>query len=992
MVRHLFLTTRIVNYIESGIDISNLLVLTFTKLAASEMKGRVRKALLKKPEFKDQLLKLESSDITNFDSYALSFVKKYYYVLKGVSKDLSIADGAFFTKLARDYLRDIFNDYYQNKDEEFYEILINNSEKDDMNLFDAVLNIYNKLCLKSNTLEYLENLKQRNFILKDEETLYKNYMEAIYPKMDNLRMMYEKYYDDFIILEDIEFSKFLEMREYNDIKEYLTLHETFPRRKNKSPYPDEYKELRENYKKMNDFFIYENKEELLNQLLYSAKHSHFFYKTIKKLYERMSNYKHSINLYEFNDIAKMAIEILKENPSIREEIQHKYVEILIDEYQDTSDLQEEFISLLTTHHNYMVGDVKQSIYRFRNANPDIFKEKYIKYGQNQDGKKVDMTNNFRSRQGVISHINNIFDLLMDLDFGGANYRESHHMNALNSDYQTTGMKDDPCLRVLHYDKDFKMDNLERGHIEAFIIANDIKQKVNTGYKVMDNETKQLRPCTYKDFALITSTNTTFNYVREIFNYEQIPLQVFQNESVAKSPFLNVIKNLLNLYKYIYLKETNGYDFTFSFMAVARSVLLDYSDQELFDIVSSKKYYESSLYKRMQKIVKDYQNDSNITIFNAIIDEFDVYNKIVNEEDVNDASVAIEFVIRNIVSLEDASLTFVEFVDYLSSVINDEYKLEYPGVLEESNTVTLMNIHKSKGLEYKIIYYYDLGHGFNMSDQKALYNFDNNYGFIVSNSGNSPLKPIVNYQDSIEDISERIRLFYVALTRAKEEMILVTRFDLEDTLKNKIDFRSFDDFLMYIKTYLERSEVIKEVSLDYINDDFMKKEKSNQINKTETANKKEIMIKSNPLVNTHASNIIKTIISKETYKNLHQGTRFHEILESLDLQNPNYNNLDSYFVNKIKAFINQVDLTDVTIYQEHEFIYQSNGQTIHGIMDLLLEYKDKFMVIDYKLSNASEDKYREQLRVYKNYLESISTKPVEVYLYSILEEKLVKVNL
>ena len=145
-----------------------------------------------------------------------------------------------------------------------------------------------------------------------------------------------------------------------------------------------------------------------------------------------------MNLFEFNDIALLSIKILKENENIRNEIKSSLNEIMIDEYQDTNDLQEEFISLIANNNVYMVGDIKQSIYRFRNANPYIFKNKYDNYKLLNGGIAIDLNKNFRSRKEVLDNINLIFDLVMDDTLGGADYRKSHNMIFGNNLYIEKG--------------------------------------------------------------------------------------------------------------------------------------------------------------------------------------------------------------------------------------------------------------------------------------------------------------------------------------------------------------------------------------------------------------------------------------------------------------------------------------------------------------------------------------------------------------------------
>ena len=177
------------------------------------------------------------------------------------------------------------------------------------------------------------------------------------------------------------------------------------------------------------------------------------------------------------------MKVIEDNPDIRDELTNSFKEIMIDEYQDTSDIQEKFISLISKNNVYMVGDVKQSIYRFRNANPNIFKEKYINYQDNNGGRKIDLLKNFRSRKEVLDSINDIFNKVMNLEIGGADYIKSHQMVFGNTAYEINPINN---LTILNYEEG----DYTKEEAEIFITANDIKDKIKRG-KVTDTEKKIL---------------------------------------------------------------------------------------------------------------------------------------------------------------------------------------------------------------------------------------------------------------------------------------------------------------------------------------------------------------------------------------------------------------------------------------------------------------------------------------------------------------------
>ena len=221
--------------------------------------------------------------------------------------------------------------------------------------------------------------------------------------------------------------------------------------------------------KIKDLTRFNDEDELKRTYLSTLNYSKIIIEILEELDSEIMSFKNKNNIYEFIDISKMGITLLKNNPSVLEELKNSFNEIMIDEYQDTSDLQEEFISLIANNNVYMVGDIKQSIYRFRNANPYLFKEKYDNYSKSLGGIKIDLTNNFRSREEVVNNVNLIFSSLMSDNLGGADYKKEHQMIYGNYDYKTNGKLETDSNLEIHnyqYDKDL---NYSKEEIEIFFM-------------------------------------------------------------------------------------------------------------------------------------------------------------------------------------------------------------------------------------------------------------------------------------------------------------------------------------------------------------------------------------------------------------------------------------------------------------------------------------------------------------------------------------------
>ena len=338
-------------------------------------------------------------------------------------------------------------------------------------------------------------------------------------------------------------------------------------------------------KELKTICIYEDNKMLKEGILLTKDYSKAIIDVINKLDFELNHFKNENNIYEFNDISKMAIRVLLDNPKICKELKNSLNEIMVDEYQDTSDLQEMFISLIENNNVYMVGDIKQSIYRFRNANPYIFKNKYDNYSKENGGYKIDLNKNFRSRSETLNDINVIFNIIMDDLLGGADYKKSHQMIFGNVLYTINDLKtQNNNLEIYNYDFD-KESGYTKDEIECFIIAKDIKQKVESNYQVFDKKTSTLRNIKYSDFVILMDRATKFDLYKKIFEYLNIPLTKYTDTSITDSNDLLIFKNIVGLIIKMYKKEIDV-DFKYLLTSISRSYLFRLSDDEIFDILEN----------------------------------------------------------------------------------------------------------------------------------------------------------------------------------------------------------------------------------------------------------------------------------------------------------------------------------------------------------------------------------------------------------------------
>jgi ATP-dependent helicase/nuclease subunit A len=1002
------LTERVISKMKSGIHINELLILTFTVSAAHEMKERIASYLKKDSNLKGELSLIETSYITTFDSYALSIVKKYGYLMN-ITPFVSICDTSILKGIKKSIIDNIFDKLYKSNDPSFLKLIGDFCVKDDESIKEYILKINDKLDMLYNKDTYLFNYINNSFDefkinndIKEFVSIIKNKCEQIKKIINNIsHYVTSEYYDAlYLSLEAL-----LNAHTYDEYKNNLSIE--LPKLTKADDelaksYRDEIKSIIEY---LNNICVWDNESEVKASILSTKDYVKAIINIVSELDMRIKKYKSDNDLYEFSDIASISIKLIESNNEIRKEIRNSFKEILVDEYQDTNDLQEKFISLISNNNVYMVGDIKQSIYRFRNANPFIFKNKYELYKHNDGGIKIDLNKNFRSRSNVLNNINLIFDDIMDSNFGGADYKLEHRLDFGNTSFEDAGKTNqDQDLEIYNYKFDKEL-GFKKEEIEAFLIARDIKDKINNKYLVFDMKNNALRSVKYSDFCILIDRTTNFDLYKRVFTFLNIPLMVYKDEVVASSTDILAIKSLLKL---ILAIKNNDFSETFkyAFMSVGRSFLCDYTDDELFKLITSDTYKNTDLYIKASSISKLVDSLAIDEVLNKVIKEFRVYESIIKIGNINDMTFRIDYLIENAKSLSSIGYNLSTFIDYLEENLNDKSDVKIGVNKTDSDTVSIMTIHKSKGLEFNICYYSGLYAEFNISDLKELLYYDTTYGIITPyfNEGicKTIYKTLLREKYLKEEIEEKLRLFYVALTRCKEKMIMVA--DITDEisintgtdelvpLSVRLDYRSFKDIVMSIKEklnpYIKNIDIFNIVNIEYRTNIVTDYKKLIPISNVEII-KKHIDIESKEIKETSYSRKINELIDEETNEALKVGKNIHYYLEMLDFNNPDLSNINSFYQKKIASFLNQDILKDLDkskIYKEYEFIYNDVDGEHHGIIDLMLEYDNFIKIVDYKLKDIDEEAYIKQLIGYQKYIESISKKRVELYLYSIMDEK------
>ena len=980
------LTERVIRKLKQGIDVNRLLVLTFTNEAANEMKNRIREKIIEN-NLDEQLSLLDSSYITTFDSYALSLVKKYNYLLN-VSDDLSIVDESIIRIYKNNVLDDIFESMYGRPS--FDKLITDFSLKDDRNIKDFVLEVSNKLDLLVDKEGYINNYAIN---ICNDEFIHNNidsYNKLIHNKINELRILYDDFIsyigDDLISKLDEWFKPLFNGYKYEDFLPFLTINT--PRftgvEENGLVLKDR---IKEKVTEIKALLRFKDTDEIIEGIKKTYDYVNVILDIVKKLDAKVMAYKDKYNVYEFNDIALMAIKIVKDNIEVRNELKEYFNEIMVDEYQDTSDIQETFLSYIGNNNIYMVGDIKQSIYRFRNANPYIFQDKYNKYNRHDGGIKIDLIKNFRSRKEVLNNINDIFNLIMDEEIGNANYLKEHNMVYGNIDYDNEDNKVDNNLEIYNYNMDDD-DKYSKKEKELFIISDDILDKIRNKYQVFDKKTKKLRDLKYSDICIITDRNKHLEMYKKILEYHNIPSIIYMDSILTNDMVVLVFKNLIDLVWHV---VNNIFDdkFRYVFTSVARSNLFCYSDNQIYHILNEKNYKDNEIIKLANEI--DIDNPIQ-EIINDIIDKFNVYERLLILPNIYENMIKISNLIDIISNLSMLGYTIPDMISYIDDTINMNIPIKYSSPISSSDAVKIMNIHKSKGLEFSLCYYTGMHNRFTISEVKSKCLINKKYGIIMPYMKDDMLEDTI-FRDLyindyyIEEISEKIRLFYVALTRCREKMIIVTSLDNDNKgynhlvpLLDRMKYRSFLDILnsIDISKYVVDKDI--ECTKKYLEINLKEIVKKNSDIVIE---KKSISPLYHKLSNRHYSKEQISVIDTNKIKDMDYGIKMHEMLEFSNFNNPD----NEYVTNLLKL----IPSNYINTYHEYEFSYIFDENKYHGIIDLMVEYDDMIYIIDYKLKSISDKEYYLQLNGYREYIESITNKKIKLYLYSLIDNRLEEVS-
>ncbi|WP_270846891.1 MULTISPECIES: helicase-exonuclease AddAB subunit AddA [Streptococcus] len=899
---------RIIDKILRGVTVDQLFISTFTVKAAGELKERLEKKISQalqqathndlKTYLNEQLLALQTADIGTMDAFTQKLVNQYGYTL-GISPTFRImTDKSEQDLVKNDVFADLFADYMTGQKQDIFRKLVRNfsgNRKDTTAFRGIVYKIYDFIQATDNPKKWLSEV-----FLKGARTYTDFSAIPDQEVVDFLACMHEtaNQLQDVTDLEDYKqktakgtptaaYKKHLNMIEH--LHEWALHFETLYGRDGlgrlatdvadlipSSPavtvagvkYPI-FKTLQgrlAGLKHLETIFKYQSESLPLLELLQAF---------MQDFSEQYLQAKIQENAFEFSDIAHFAIQILEENPDIRELYQDKYHEVMVDEYQDNNHTQERMLELLSNGHNrFMVGDIKQSIYRFRQADPQIFNQKFKDFQEHPDhGKLILLKENFRSQSEVLDTTNSVFTHLMDESVGEILYDGMHQLVA-GSPAQKEAHPENKT-QVLIYDTD-DGGELASSPEEEQINPNEVKLVAKEIIRLHNEE-----GVAFEDITLLVSSRTRNDGILQTFEHYGIPLVTDGGEqnylkSVEVMVMLDTLRALDN--------PLNDY----ALVALMRSPMFSFNEDDLARLAlqTSEDETRANLYQKLEHALANQGQHAELvtpvlreklkdfmTCFSKWRDFakwhslYDLIWKIYNERFYYDYVGNLpraEQRQANLYALALRANNFEKtgfkglsrFIRMIDRVLESENDLADVEVALPKHAVNLMTIHKSKGLEFKYVFILNIDKKFSIQDMMS--------PLILSRQNGAGIKYLADMREELDTdvfptvkvsmdtlpyqlnkrelrlatLSEQMRLFYVAMTRAEKKLYLVGKASSEKLVdkysgkseNNHLPVAEREAFMTFQDWMLAIHEVYKDLpfKVEFVTDEDLTEEKIGQI--------------------------------------------------------------------------------------------------------------------------------------------------------------------
>ncbi len=854
---------------EVDVNIDNLLIVTFTEAAGKEMRHRLEarlNAMLEETpndeNLRRQLVLLNRAYISTIHSFCKKIISQNFTMLE-IDTTFRLADNLEKNLIEEEVLDEVLEGYYSKEDNHIFRHLLEMySEKiEDENFRQVVYKIYKNSLNHTEPIKWLSSAVEihkvstlsGSYVESETLGLVKQYLEKCIASLEQGKVLVAKETDLAKVWTFISDELNFYLNFYSKIKDgtYNEIYSFYNSNSKLASYPKisvskleplvadiatKVKALRDTAKKYFDKIgeiLFDDEETIIQNLNFLAPYVEELSNIVIEFSEKLLSEKYARNLLTFSDLEHLAIKVLVESfndgtPVYSEaarKYQERFYEIVIDEYQDTNEVQDLILTAisraaLNKPNKFMVGDVKQSIYKFRGGDPKLFISKYNSYTYDKDShyQKIDLSKNFRSSKSVIQLVNFVFLQLMQPTVGGINYDENamlHYGRETDEEAKTEILICDFQSKENELKNPFK----SKEELEFEVIAKRVIELVENKEKVVK----------YSDIAILLRSRGNIDELVRILKKYNIPTtsktvgDFYDNYEIQLIlSYLQILDNPLN---------------DLPLLAVLKSPIYNISDDELVEIAT----IEGGVHfiKKVENIIEKSENRALVEKLAMFKSDYDYFKEIDKEMSIsefilnmyektevlaifkafkNGDSMVLNlmYLIEKAVDFEKTSFTTVfNFVKYIEKVKTSEGD-DNVKTVDNTNSVRIMTIHESKGLEFPVVFVSNLDKQFNFRDAQSniIATYDIPFTSKVLDPktrviSNTLLRSVMANTLKNEVIAEELRIFYVALTRAREQLILTSYVsDLKSAKKDWSDrFNSdstelFAGDVLSCKSYLD----------------------------------------------------------------------------------------------------------------------------------------------------------------------------------------------
>lgn len=871
------LIERILTHIlETYAQMDQFLVCTFTEAAAREMKERMESRLKQaindeldremKRYLVQQLQLVASAHIRTLHSFCLQVIQQFFYLADFDPNFRLITDETQKHLLYQEVWERLLSKIMNNEVEELTPdvmralMLAYGNGRTDQGLYELVLDVFQFSSSHPEPEVWLKELSSASVPMDEfvETSLFKdimapNWQQLLFSALKSLDQAHallqsvsdevNQKYGSLLQHERAQVISLLEYLQQKNLSAFITYMmqlqydrwPTKPRGSDEVEAINLLKQYREQAKKaclsLQDTFPFA--EETSEDIVVKAKEVIIQISQLVRLFrEQLWQVKQERAMIDYNDLEHLTLNILapyndklgrREASEAAIYYQQQFREVLVDEYQDINDIQATILAWLSHEHIadqtgnlFMVGDVKQSIYGFRMAEPSLFMTKYLQYQAGDNGELIILDQNYRSRDEVLQFTNFIFERLMDVSFGEMSYGLKESLKTGNHQFLPEAPNSEFNIELLTYLSDQESetsgsegqeesDNLSENQVfdtsieaEAQLVVLDIKRRVQEKWPIYDKKLKQVRPVEYRDFVVLTATRSPFAAVKRACEQHQIPLMAQNVEAYFQRQEVRLMVELLKLID-------NPFQ-DIALIAILRSYFVGLSDEQLswIRINSAQGYFYEACQqyltkkdvddngRELQKILQVFfdklakwqeksRQETLVALIWRIYQETDFLNYVIGLDNGLQRQANLHAFYERVTEFSMTTQRgLYGFIRYIEQIMAQENDLAEPVLLQEDqNVVRMMTVHASKGLEFPVVYLMNAAKRFNLQDTTKPYIASKKYGLGTDYFDTQQLlrypsfiKQAIRTEKVNQLKAEEMRKLYVALTRCEQKLIIV----------------------------------------------------------------------------------------------------------------------------------------------------------------------------------------------------------------------------